>query len=566
MQIGADGNLYAVIWGGGSSHILGLSTTEQSGGQPLVVMNQAISGNWGSLAAYNDGLVFEKSGLVKYISYTGEEIASIEYANAPSSSMSLSAATLSGTVFVDTKADTVLSSGCSDPNTVDGTITAITPDSIIWSTPLDVCSRIRSLRPSPNGGVVATIDYTAPTSYTTTTKVVAYSSAGSVLWAHDYGELPYESFLATSVDTHGNVAVQYNKMVNYKYPEIQFALYDGETGSLVPGAQFALRGNSSGSGPSYMWANYAGDVATGKDTAYVVARQCTTKWNCPNSSTKLYAFSVPGLEMDYPRGAILEYDTWLNYVALGDSYSSGQGVAPYEPGTENSCARSRDAYSRLLSRSPAMKLNLRAFVACSGAVSSNVINDQVNALTSNTDIVTITIGGNDIEFASLVKACVDPREPDQPDCTQGTAYATSVYALENYIPLSLDTTFAAIKAKIGVQTRVLVVGYPLLIPAAGVPTNPLYCITTSAVEKTAARGIVSNLNQATHDAVARAGNQFEFIDPNYDTSPFKGHELCNDGSDFNGVVPPPGNEKDSYHPNAAGQEAYRQIIADYLSQ
>src|SRR5687768_15071238 len=65
-----------------------------------------------------------------------------------------------------------------------------------------------------------------------------------------------------------------------------------------------------------------------------------------------------------------------NYVALGDSYSSGVGTYSYT--LDASCQRSTYAYPYLLSKQRAnTSLN---FVACSGAKTDDVINNQISAV------------------------------------------------------------------------------------------------------------------------------------------------------------------------------------------
>ncbi len=139
-------------------------------------------------------------------------------------------------------------------------------------------------------------------------------------------------------------------------------------------------------------------------------------------------------------------------VALGDSYSSGEGVSPldgsdYYPETDfdddaghsNLCHRSKYAWSRqgVLSDNPEEQIGARGDVvypaeveyhllACSGAVAKNVIPrgtvlpDGAKAgrqgseagqidqgyLDENTTLVTISIGGNDARFAGIVQKCV----------------------------------------------------------------------------------------------------------------------------------------------------------------
>jgi hypothetical protein len=176
---------------------------------------------------------------------------------------------------------------------------------------------------------------------TTLEKVAAFDGAGNLLWSNQIDGAVSPGMIVTSVDLNGNVALRYNtagySTINgstYRFPQISFRMLSGFTGEVISSAQFALRGDSSTtSGPSYMWGS-GGELAMAKNTVYVAVYQCTTLNNCNMSTTTLYAFTVPGVQMDYPRGAILKLgDAWKDYVALGDSFSGAEGVehVGYEP-------------------------------------------------------------------------------------------------------------------------------------------------------------------------------------------------------------------------------------------
>jgi hypothetical protein len=116
----------------------------------------------------------------------------------------------------------------------------------------------------------------------------------------------------------------------------------------------------------------------------------------------------------------------VNYAALGDSYSSGEGNAPYLSGTDVSgsandkCHRSvSNGYPDILAADPANGISsstfpFPGFVACSGATrgdlwngnSSNHEATQLNAINSSTNVVTIGIGRDDVGFADVLKRCI----------------------------------------------------------------------------------------------------------------------------------------------------------------
>jgi len=105
------------------------------------------------------------------------------------------------------------------------------------------------------------------------------------------------------------------------------------------------------------------------------------------------------------------------YVAMGDSYSSGEGTFVYRRATDTAtsqCHRSPLAYAPLL-RARTPRLRPLAFVACSGARTRDLYASnssypgepaQLQALTPATRRVSLTIGGNDVGFATVAAACV----------------------------------------------------------------------------------------------------------------------------------------------------------------
>jgi hypothetical protein len=114
------------------------------------------------------------------------------------------------------------------------------------------------------------------------------------------------------------------------------------------------------------------------------------------------------------------------YVALGDSYSSGEGLQPtattyISPSNDDGCHRSVNAYPVLVATS--LNVNLGqfetygsgGFVACSGATSKDLLNgedgepSQLSALSSETHWATVTDGGDDLHFSNVLIACLDVR-------------------------------------------------------------------------------------------------------------------------------------------------------------
>jgi lysophospholipase L1-like esterase len=102
------------------------------------------------------------------------------------------------------------------------------------------------------------------------------------------------------------------------------------------------------------------------------------------------------------------------YTAMGDSYSSGEGNPPYDVGTAGGCDRSQEAFGRQFAAADSSIGNAGIqHIACSGATTKNLTTTgqngeqpQISQMYSGTKLVTATIGGNDIGFASVLTSCL----------------------------------------------------------------------------------------------------------------------------------------------------------------
>ena len=219
------------------------------------------------------------------------------------------------------------------------------------------------------------------------------------------------------------------------------------------------------------------------------------------------------------------------YVALGDSYSSGTGTRTYiNDGT--SCQRSVYAYPSLDASALGLSLNFRA---CSGATVADVTNTQLSALSSTTAYATISVGGNDAGFASVLTTCAQPSWASNCNGAIDTAQST----INNTLPGRLATLYSSIRAK-APNARVIVVGYPRIFN--GEDCNAFTWF--SPTEESRLNATADLLNSRTATAASNAG--FTFVNP---TSKFVGHAVCDNVEWLNGLSSP---VSESYHPNVAG--------------
>ncbi len=224
----------------------------------------------------------------------------------------------------------------------------------------------------------------------------------------------------------------------------------------------------------------------------------------------------------------------VNYVALGDSYASGVGAGDYISAS-GSCERSTNAYpEQWADANHPTSFNS---VACAGATTASVLSSQVSALSSGTTLVSITIGGNDVGFSSVMTTCV--LSPTS-SCLSAVSAAEKLVA--DALPASLDTTLRTIRAD-APDAKIVVVGYPYLYDLS----RSSSCIGLSTADRTALNQGASELDSALATAAADNDDVYAGVQ-----GKFAGHEICDSGSWLHSVdIFSLGS---SYHPTASGQE------------
>ncbi|MEW2402476.1 SGNH/GDSL hydrolase family protein [Streptomyces sp. NPDC046862] len=230
--------------------------------------------------------------------------------------------------------------------------------------------------------------------------------------------------------------------------------------------------------------------------------------------------------------ASAQADTGAEYVALGDSYASGVGAAPYDA-SSGDCKRSPNSYPRLYAAAHP-KYALKD-VTCSGATMADVRNNQLSALSEKTSLVTLTVGGNDAQFSSVVQACLTQSDSY---CATATNWMSS-YA-RNQMVTELAVLYKDIKTR-APKALVLVLGYPRALASTGSCGQ----IDLSAAKRTSMNGMADALAEGTQ-AAAKSASVY-FIDMR---SQFDGHGACGADPWINGVDL--SRQAEIFHPNAAG--------------
>ncbi|MBW1596691.1 SGNH/GDSL hydrolase family protein [Streptomyces sp. JJ38] len=214
----------------------------------------------------------------------------------------------------------------------------------------------------------------------------------------------------------------------------------------------------------------------------------------------------------------------VDYVNLGDSFSAGSGILPLAEGSNPLCTQAAANYAHTLAEEHGYALT---DVSCGGAQTSHFTSSQfpgvapqADALSEETDLVTMTIGGNDNNtFISAVLACGSaglltfghgsPCQNIYGDSFE-EAVRTSTYA-------NVVGALKTVKEK-APNARVAISGYPWLLPPTGgcFPFMPI------------ARGDVPylrDLQTTLNDAVERAAEATGavYVDQ---SAASEGHDAC----------------------------------------
>jgi len=214
----------------------------------------------------------------------------------------------------------------------------------------------------------------------------------------------------------------------------------------------------------------------------------------------------------------------LRYVALGDSYSAASGVLPPDPAAPFQCLRSLRNYPHVIAKATGAQLT---DVTCGAAETKDFfepqydgVAPQLDAVKAGTQLVTMTIGGNDsgVFINAIISCgsaglstlgqgspCKDRYGSSFEDTIKTTTYPSLVKALK------------AVKAK-APRARVAILGYPWIMPASGGCFDKM---PVAAGDVPYLRGIQATLN----DAVRRAAKATGAIYVNLNRVS-EGHDAC----------------------------------------
>lgn len=265
-----------------------------------------------------------------------------------------------------------------------------------------------------------------------------------------------------------------------------------------------------------------------------------------------YYESKQGSSASPPAPASSAAPATARYVALGDSYTSSPRTGT-PVGSPPGCDRSDNNYPHLV----AAKIKPVEFadVSCSGATTANLTGPQttanginppqLDAVTPETTLVTVGIGGNDVGFIGLISQC-GTQDPNAVPC-KNRLTAGGRDALAERVDATapkIANVLTRIHEK-APQARVVVVGYPTVLPDGNgcwpflplVPTDVAYL-----------RDIAARFNDML-EAQAKA-HQAGYVDT---ASPSKGHDACTGAATKWVEDLVPSSPALALHPNAKGE-------------
>jgi hypothetical protein len=344
---------------------------------------------------------------------------------------------------------------------------------------------------------------------------------------------------------------------------------------------------------------------------------------------------APGLSGAVSRTVSSGDGSGAAYVALGDSYASGEGLAPYESGTDlssgqhkNLCHRSlNDAYGSISSDPVVLPaVTSRAFWACSGTTTGDMSRvtgqygqpEQISTVGASTKYMSVSVGGDDIGFASLAAACTDAVIAQSTILhLPGTSCAMQVSRSESLLG-ALKARLTALYATLLTRSRhalLLVVNYPRIFPGS-YPSTPTvdgqpFCILDDVTvpaslasslpaslqrqltvpvgvpgsDATLLDGFERSLNTTIAAAVSQVGTKYRsrilLVDA-YDASVAASCTGTTSGASVNGLVLSPdatiaaGTSMSwterlkafvspaSFHPTLSGQQMFARVIQDAI--
>ncbi|MFI5933772.1 ricin-type beta-trefoil lectin domain protein [Actinoplanes sp. NPDC051494] len=245
----------------------------------------------------------------------------------------------------------------------------------------------------------------------------------------------------------------------------------------------------------------------------------------------------------------------LTYVAMGSSFAAGPGIPPVQSSEgAAACSRSAGNYPSVVAREIGANLT---DVTCSGATTANILTTaqsgrppQIQAVTGATDVVTVTIGGNDVDYLGSLGAYTCQNDGGSGCAGVDRAAIDQAFSA---LPGRLENIVNAVRGA-APGARVYLVTYFTILPGsgtcAGVPLTP--------EQLTYERGVASRLESVTSAAASATGATVVDL-----ATASRGHDACSADPWVEGAHPPAG--RSQYHPNEAGMRGAAAVVQSALA-
>ena len=252
----------------------------------------------------------------------------------------------------------------------------------------------------------------------------------------------------------------------------------------------------------------------------------------------------------------------VRYVALGSSFAAGLGLGPRVPGSPCLCMRSSNGYPQVLARRAGYDLVDRS---CSGATARHVLRGgqffqkpQLDAVTPETELVTLTAGGNDVGYVGdLTLMALRRGGGSRFQAAVARVLWKGVRPVEGrdfaQLRENLDVILVEIRRR-ALRARVVAVTYPVILP------QQAHYLQAGINEEEAAlmRAVGERLAEVTRAAAEGAGVLLA------DMARLSiGHDCCSAEPWVHGARPGKGAP---FHPTIAGAEATAGEIMRVLAQ
>ncbi len=250
------------------------------------------------------------------------------------------------------------------------------------------------------------------------------------------------------------------------------------------------------------------------------------------------------------------------YVALGSSYAAGSGLGARVGGAPFACVRGDGSYPRLLARRLSLSL---VDVSCSGATASQVLNGgqyfqgpQVSAVTAQTKLVTLTVGGNDLHYVGDLLGLAKQKDGGV------VGWIAPRLLLASHTDPKRDANALAANIRVIVRTvrhkapsaRIVIATYPAILPVQGVCPRLRLTIDEAAHM----RVLATTLAQTTRDAARDSGATLVDI-----ATLGRDHDACSQLPWVNGAYASSG-DGGAFHPTRLGAASIAKNIASILNQ